>query len=166
MPSLHLLCKSKLSPNKKRFEMRVHARGPIKVVNCSQLFNLGWEWGFPGGASGNEPKSPSASAAEVGDAGSVLAGKIPWRRRRQPAPVFLPGESHGQRSLAGHSPRDCRVGHDSVTELTVLVVRQLVSVILFFVCLKCLIIKRLRKNKPKSNTLLRPDTPPKDPLKL
>ena len=104
VPSLHLLCKSKLSPNTKRFEMRVHARGPIKVVNCSQLFNLGWEWGFPGGASGNEPKSPSASAAEVGDAGSVLAGKIPWRRRRQPAPVFLPGESHGQRSLAGHSP--------------------------------------------------------------
>ena len=30
-------------------------------------------------------------------------GKIPWRRARQPAPVFLPGESHGQRSLAGYS---------------------------------------------------------------
>ena len=30
-------------------------------------------------------------------------GKIPWRRAWQPAPVFLPGESHGQRSLAGHS---------------------------------------------------------------
>ena len=28
-------------------------------------------------------------------------GKIPWRRKRQPLPVFLPGESHGQRSLAG-----------------------------------------------------------------
>ena len=27
----------------------------------------------------------------------------PWRRKRQPAPVFLPGESHGQRSLAGYS---------------------------------------------------------------
>ena len=27
--------------------------------------------------------------------------KIPWRRKRQHAPVFLPGESHGQRSLAG-----------------------------------------------------------------
>ena len=29
--------------------------------------------------------------------------KIPWRRERQPSPVFLPGESHGQRSLAGYS---------------------------------------------------------------
>ena len=30
--------------------------------------------------------------------------KIPWRRAWQPTPVFLPGESHGQRSLAGCSP--------------------------------------------------------------
>ena len=33
-------------------------------------------------------------------------GKIPPRREWQPTPVFLPGESHGQRSLAGYSPRD------------------------------------------------------------
>ena len=31
-------------------------------------------------------------------------GKIPWRRKWQPTPVFLPGESRGQRSLAGYSP--------------------------------------------------------------
>ena len=31
-------------------------------------------------------------------------GKIPWRRAWQPSPVFLPGESHRQRSLAGYSP--------------------------------------------------------------
>ena len=31
-------------------------------------------------------------------------GKAPWRRAWQPTPVFLPGESHGQRSLAGYSP--------------------------------------------------------------
>ena len=30
--------------------------------------------------------------------------KIPWRRAWQPTPVFLPGESHGQRSLTGYSP--------------------------------------------------------------
>ena len=30
-------------------------------------------------------------------------GKIPWRREWQPTPVFLPGESHGQRSLGGYS---------------------------------------------------------------
>jgi len=31
-------------------------------------------------------------------------GRIPWRRKWQPTPVFLPGESHGQRSLAAYSP--------------------------------------------------------------
>ena len=31
----------------------------------------------------------------------TLVRKIPWRRAWQPTPVFLPGESHGQRSLAG-----------------------------------------------------------------
>ena len=40
-------------------------------------------------------------------------GKIPWKRKWQPTPVFLPGKSHGQRSLVDYSP--CghkRVGHD------------------------------------------------------
>ena len=37
----------------------------------------------------------------------------PWRRAWQPTPVFLPGESHGQRSLAGlQSVGSQRVGHD------------------------------------------------------
>jgi len=31
-------------------------------------------------------------------------GKIQWRREWQPTPVFLPGESHGKRNLAGYSP--------------------------------------------------------------
>ena len=31
-------------------------------------------------------------------------GKIPWRRKWQPTPVFLPGESRRQRNLAGYSP--------------------------------------------------------------
>ena len=33
-------------------------------------------------------------------------GKIPWRRAWQSTPVFLPGEPHGQRSLAGYSHKD------------------------------------------------------------
>ena len=40
--------------------------------------------------------------------------KIPWRRAWQPTPVFLPGESHGQRSLAGYSSWGHRVGHNWV----------------------------------------------------
>ena len=35
-------------------------------------------------------------------------GKIPWRREGLPTPVVLPGEFHGQRSLAGYSPRGCK----------------------------------------------------------
>ena len=31
-------------------------------------------------------------------------GKIPWSRKWQPTPVFLPGKFHGQRSLVGYSP--------------------------------------------------------------
>ena len=34
-------------------------------------------------------------------------GKIPWRRAWQLNPVFLPAESHGQRSRAGYSPWGC-----------------------------------------------------------
>ena len=44
-------------------------------------------------------------------------GKILWRKEWQPNPVFLPGKSHGQRSLVGYSPRSHRrVGHDLVTK--------------------------------------------------
>ena len=38
--------------------------------------------------------------------------KSPWRRIWQPTSVFLPGESHGQRSLEGCSPQGCRVRRD------------------------------------------------------
>ena len=33
-----------------------------------------------------------------------LGWEDPWRRKLQPTPVFVPGESHGQRSLVGYSP--------------------------------------------------------------
>ena len=45
-------------------------------------------------------------------------GKIPWRRKWQPIPVFLPGKSHEQRNLAGPwGPWGCRrVGYDLSTK--------------------------------------------------
>ena len=51
---------------------------------------------------GSVVKNPPASA---GDADSIPAWlrKIPWRRKGQSFPVFLPGKSHGQRSLLGSS---------------------------------------------------------------
>ena len=41
----------------------------------------------------------------LGSGVNPWVGKIPWRRKWQPTPVFVPGESHGQRSLVGYSPR-------------------------------------------------------------
>ena len=42
--------------------------------------------------------------------------KIPWRRKWQPTPVFLPGDPHGQRSLVGYSPWAHTVRHDWATK--------------------------------------------------
>ena len=57
--------------------------------------------GFPGGASGKEP---ACQCRRHETQIQSWAGKIPWRRTWQPTPVFLPGESHGWRNLAGYSP--------------------------------------------------------------
>ena len=45
------------------------------------------------------------NAGDARDAGSVPgSGRFPWRRKWQPTPGFLPGESHGQRSMVGYGP--------------------------------------------------------------
>ena len=41
------------------------------------------------------------------NAGDIGHGFEPWRRAWQPTPVFLSGNSHGQRSLVGYSPSGC-----------------------------------------------------------
>ena len=58
--------------------------------------------GFPGGTSGKEPtcQCQTHKRCEL----DPWVKKIPWRRVWQPRSVSLPGESHGQRSLAGYSP--------------------------------------------------------------
>ena len=74
--------------------------------------------GFPGGSV---VKKPPANAADAGDMSSIPeSGRFPWRRKWQPTPVFLPENSHGQRSLAGDSPwmELWRVGHNRATEYT------------------------------------------------
>ena len=58
--------------------------------------------GFPGGASGKEPTCQCRRCKRCRFESWV--GKIPWRRAWQRTLVFLPGESHGQRSLVGYSP--------------------------------------------------------------
>ena len=71
---------------------------------------LGWE-DSPGEGIGYPLQYSRASVVaqllknlHAGDGFDPWVGKIPWRMAWQPTPVFLPGESHGQRSLAGYSP--------------------------------------------------------------
>ena len=78
-------------------------------------YNRPWSFHvFPFGTSGKEPacqcrryKRPEFNP---------WIGKIPWRRTWQPTPVFLPGESHGQRSLVGYNPWGCQ--ESDMTEVT------------------------------------------------
>ena len=58
--------------------------------------------GFPGSASGKEPAYQCRRRKRCKF--DPWAGKIPRRRAWQPTPVFLPGESRGQKSLLGDSP--------------------------------------------------------------
>ena len=57
--------------------------------------------GFPGGTSGKESTCQCRRCKRHGFHPWIR--KIPWRRVWQPTPIFLPGESHEQRSLAGYS---------------------------------------------------------------
>ena len=77
--------------------------------------------GFPGGSSGKEPACQSRRRKRCRF--DLWVGKILWRREWQPTPVSLPGESHGQRSLAGCSPQglkesELRVAESDMTEAT------------------------------------------------
>ena len=51
-------------------------------------------------------KNLPASAGDMRCGFDPWVGKIPWKRKWQPTPVFLPGEPNGQRSLVGCSPWD------------------------------------------------------------
>ena len=75
---------------------------PLKPSNVAQVLAVR----YVGSVVKNLP-------ANSGDAGLIpVSGRFPWRRKWQPTPVFSPGKSHGQRSLAGYSPWGCRVRDD------------------------------------------------------
>ena len=54
-------------------------------------------------------KNLPANAEDIRHGFNPWVRKIPWRRKWQLTPVFLPSESHGQRSLAGYGPQSRRV---------------------------------------------------------
>ena len=68
-------------------------------------------YGLPWWLSGKE------SACQCSRHGfNPWAGKIPWRKKWQPTPVFLPGKSHGQKPGGRQSMKPQRVRHDLATE--------------------------------------------------
>ena len=67
-----------------------------KALNLPELLFSG----FPGGSVVKETTFQCRKC----DGFNPWVRKIPWSRKWQPTPVFLPGESHGQRSLVGYSP--------------------------------------------------------------
>ena len=69
---------------------------------------------FPGGTSGKEPICQCRRHKRHRFNPQVR--KIPWRRAWQPTPIFLPGESYGQRNLVGYSLQDCKAS--DTTEAT------------------------------------------------
>ena len=105
-------------------------------LTCSMILS---RLGFSGDASGKEPTCQSRRHRRPRF--DPWVRKIPWKKKWQPTPVFLPGESHGQRRLRGYSPWDLkemgsqRVGLSTVlfwcfTEI-VAVAWELVSLSLF-----------------------------------
>ena len=69
------------------------------------LSSIRINFGFPGGSGVKNPRQRKRCRRCGFDS---WVGKIPWRRAWHPTPVFLPGESHGQRSLVGYSPQGCK----------------------------------------------------------
>ena len=70
--------------------------------------------GFPGSSAGKESACWCKRHRRCGF--DPWVGKFPWRRAWQPNPVFLPGEFHGQRSLAGYYPWVYKKVRHEVTE--------------------------------------------------
>ena len=62
--------------------------------------------GFPGGTV---VKNLPANSGNPRDWFDHWVRKIPWSRKWQSTPVFLPGKFHGQRNLAGYGPRSHKV---------------------------------------------------------
>ena len=81
---------------------------PLKSLNFFLFMErsgiyIKWYEGFPGGASSKEPACQCRRHKRCKFDPWVV--KIPWRRAWQSIPVFLPGESHGERSLVAYSPQ-------------------------------------------------------------
>ena len=87
---------------------------------------LGWalvHCGLPRWCSGKESASQCRRCRF-----DFLVGNIPWRRKEQPTPVFLPGKSHGQRNQVGYSPwghkESDTTEHAHISPVTAMLIRK------------------------------------------
>ena len=78
-------------------------RGKFYLLHFLNKFS---SFGFLGSSVVKEFTCPCRRLRRLGF--DPWVGKIPWRRKWQPIPVFLPGKSHGQRNLVGCSLWDCK----------------------------------------------------------
>ena len=85
-----------------KFEVLVNKEGHGSQILIKFKYILIDTLGFPGGASGKESTCQCRRHKRCEFNPRIM--KIPWKRKWQPTLVFLPGKSHGQRSLEGYSP--------------------------------------------------------------
>ena len=98
-----------LSLREQRWRPRRHGSSSFGSRQTPELGSPTDGKGFPGAS---DSKESACSAEATGDAGSILGREDPRKRKWQLTPVFLPGASHGQRSLAGYGPWGRRVRHN------------------------------------------------------
>ena len=90
----------------KEWSLRIHWQIFIGHLLCVRNLWFTWKYSsilsFPGGSGIKESACQCRRRRRHGF--DPWVRKVPRRRKWQPTPVFLPGESHGQRSLVGYSP--------------------------------------------------------------
>ena len=100
-----------LRRNPKRSRIGTNTKGQLR--GWIEYSPPHYKFGFP---SGSAVENLPAMLEPQRHAFDPWVRKIPWRRAWQPAPVFLPGESHGQRSLVGYGLRGRK--ESDITEAT------------------------------------------------
>ena len=92
-----------IEENQLSFSLISHSEINRRCSKYLQASSTVWDANsVPGDTSGKEPACQCRRHKKCSL--NPWVGTISWRKAWQPTPVFLPGESHGQRSLAGYSP--------------------------------------------------------------
>ena len=85
-----------------------HKTWKIRIYTCFSSKRHGKKYLVLGTSSRRASQVAQVVKNQTAKAGDIVrcgfdpwVGKIPWRRKWEPTPVVLPGESHGQRSLVG-----------------------------------------------------------------